>query len=198
MSALRFLALAAMLALGLSSAHAQPVEDEELVKAAFLLRFVQYVQWPQDGASRGETPITIGVARANGLAAKLTRLVADRGPGGRKVDVRVVNSPEDLASVELLFVGGADPAGVVAYANATTGRGVLVVTEATGALEHGSMINFVLVDRRVRFEIAPGAAEKSGLVVSSRLLAVAVRVHRGAAQPELYYSRGRTGAAAAS
>jgi hypothetical protein len=53
------------------------------------------------------------------------------------------------------------------------------VTESPGALDQGSMINFVVADRRVKFEIALDTAEKAGLVLSSRLLAVAMRVLKG-------------------
>jgi len=50
------------------------------------------------------------------------------------------------------------------------------VTEVDGALSQGSVINFTLVDRRVRFEISLEAAEKHNLKLSSRLLAVAQQV----------------------
>jgi len=41
------------------------------------------------------------------------------------------------------------------------------------------MINFVMSERRVRFEVALDAAEKSKLKLSSRLLAVALQVRTG-------------------
>jgi hypothetical protein len=56
---------------------------------------------------------------------------------------------------------------------------VLTVTDSEGALAQGSMINFVLDDRRVRFDIALDTAERSGLKLSSRLLAVARDVRTG-------------------
>ena len=52
-------------------------------------------------------------------------------------------------------------------------RHALVVTDAEGALDLGSVINFVLVEDRVRFDIALDAAEKRALRLSSRLLSVA-------------------------
>jgi hypothetical protein len=58
----------------------------------------------------------------------------------------------------------------------------LTVTENDGALALGGMINFRLVDDRVRFEVALDTAEKAGLRLSSRLLSVAVGVHRGVQQ----------------
>ena len=59
------------------------------------------------------------------------------------------------------------------------GRPVLTVTETPQALEHGSMINFILEQRRVRFEISTEATDQAGLTVSSRLLAIAMRVRKG-------------------
>jgi hypothetical protein len=53
---------------------------------------------------------------------------------------------------------------------------MLVVTDAPGALRDGSMINFQVVDQRVRFEISLAAAERAGLELSSRLLAAAMSV----------------------
>ncbi|MNC96526.1 hypothetical protein D3C83_139230 [compost metagenome] len=59
-------------------------------------------------------------------------------------------------------------------------RSILVVTESDGALTYGSVINFVLSEGRVRFEISLDSARKSGLKLSSRLLAVAEQVYSGA------------------
>jgi len=55
---------------------------------------------------------------------------------------------------------------------------MLVVTDSPGALKRGSMINFVLSDGHLRFEISLAAADRAGLSLSSRLLAVAQAVTR--------------------
>jgi hypothetical protein len=47
------------------------------------------------------------------------------------------------------------------------------VGEGDGFLDGGGMIAFILEDRRVRFNIDQGAAQKAGLKLSSRLLSVA-------------------------
>lgn len=157
---------------------AQPPQEEAKVKAAFLLRFVQYVEWPQDALPQATTPIVIGVIAADAIAAELSQMTAGRTGQGRPVTVRAVNTSADFAAVHVLFIGRGD-AKIAQHAGAVRARPVLVVTEAPDALEHGSMINFVIADRRVRFEIALDPAEKAGLSVSSRLLAVAMRVHKG-------------------
>ncbi|MEJ0007111.1 MAG: YfiR family protein [Steroidobacteraceae bacterium] len=53
---------------------------------------------------------------------------------------------------------------------------MLVVTASDHGLEDGSCVNFLFVDRRVRFEVSMTAADHLGLKVSSELLSVAVRV----------------------
>jgi hypothetical protein len=53
---------------------------------------------------------------------------------------------------------------------------VLTVTETAEALEQGSIMNFRIVDSKVRFEISLPAADQAGIKLSSRLLALAVKV----------------------
>ena len=57
-----------------------------------------------------------------------------------------------------------------------TGTSVLLIGESPGFAQRGGTINFVLRDNKVRFEINPAAAKASGLVISSKLLAIATVV----------------------
>jgi len=53
---------------------------------------------------------------------------------------------------------------------------MLIVTETPGALAQGGVVNFVVEDGRVRFDISLDAAERRGLKLSSRLITVARNV----------------------
>jgi hypothetical protein len=50
------------------------------------------------------------------------------------------------------------------------------VTETEDGLARGSMINFITVEDKVRFDVALPPAERGQLRISSRLLAVARKV----------------------
>jgi hypothetical protein len=76
----------------------------------------------------------------------------------------------------MLFIGGAAAERAPRLLRAAAERGVLTVTEFDAGLREGSVINFRLVDERVRFEVSLAAAEKAGVKLSSRLLSVAYRV----------------------
>jgi hypothetical protein len=151
---------------------------EQRVKAAFLYQFAAYVEWPPAAFANADAPVTIGIVSADALADELEKMVVGRTVAGRLVAVKRLRAGELPAAVHILFVGGADAGRLSKIARG--GQPVLTVTESDGALAHGSMINFVLVDRRVRFEVALDTAQKSGLRLSSRLLAVAQDVRKGA------------------
>lgn len=173
------LAFAAILCAPLSAALAgepQGTHDESRVKAAFLVRFLQYIEWPQEVLDQS-APRIVGVVGAEAVATELLQLASAKGVSPRMA-VRSLKSGDDLAQVHVLFIGMDEKARLAQHLSAVRGKPILVVTETAGALEQGSMINFVLVERRVRFEIGLDAAEKAKLVVSSRLLAVAMRVHK--------------------
>lgn len=179
-------ALAAVLAIvsgtllgGSPAGAAEEPTLEHRVKAAFLYQFVGYVEWPPRSFTLPDAPVVIAVMGADAVAAELRQVVTGRTAGGRKVAVKQVRPGEPLAGVHILFIGSAESARLAQVAQSAQPRPVLTVTEAEGALEQGSMINFVIVDRRVRFEVALDSAERNGLRLSSRLLAVAQQVRTG-------------------
>ena len=153
--------------------------DESRVKAAYLVRFGQFVEWPPETFRKTDSALVIGVINADLVLEGLQQFAANRAATGRPVAVRVLKSGEEAAGVHILFVGAAERARLAQHVAAVAGRPVLVVSETEDAIPQGAMINFVVIDQRVRFEIALNKAEQAGLVVSSRLLSVATRVYRG-------------------
>lgn len=161
------------------AAHALAQEAEHQVKAAYLYRIAGYVEWPQAAFASAQTPLTFAVLGDDGLATELTHTIAGRTLGERPMTVRRLTPGESLAGVHVLFIGRAEQGRTRQLAQAAQPQAVLTVSESDGALDQGSVVNFVTADRRVRFEISLDAAEKSRLRLSSRLLAVASQVRQG-------------------
>lgn len=152
------------------------LQPEQRIKVAFLYKFLSYVEWPAD-ALRGEsTPIVIGVLGDDDIANELRLVVANRRVGQHPVDVRRVDEANALDGVRVLFVDHRERAALARLAGEAHRRSVLLVTDFDGALRDGSVINLVVVDNRVRFEVSLEAAEQSALKLSSRMLAVALWV----------------------
>ena len=179
------LAVAAILAgsLGWQGSRALAADEPETieyrVKAAFLYKFAAYVEWPEASFTRPDTPVTIAVIGAEPIAVELVQAVTGRTVNDRSLTIKRLKAGESLAGVHVLFVGRGESAGLLQLAQTAQPRSILTVTESEGALTQGSVINFIVTDRRVRFEISLDSAEKSRLRLSSRLLAVAQQVRTG-------------------
>ena len=154
---------------------------ERRVKAAFLYKFLGYAEFPPGAFLDGASPVTIGVVGADDLAAELARVVAGRTVNTRPVVVRVLRDTEVQVPLHLLFVGGVDPLRVGRMVRQASAA-MLVVTECEDGLRQGSVINFRVIDERVRFDVSLDAAERNGIKLSSRLLTVANRVQKGVQQ----------------
>ena len=150
--------------------------NERSVMAAYIYRFITYVEWPVSAFASPEAPIVIGVVNADGIAGELDQIVQGRTAQGRRLQVRRLAPGDALTGINVLFVGGDGAQRALQAAKLLTERPVLTITGVERGMDHGSVINFVHVDGRVRFEVNVGAAEKSGLRLSSRLLTVATRV----------------------
>lgn len=151
---------------------------ERRVKAAFLYRFTEFVTWPEAAFARADSAFTIAVVGRDALVEELRQVTAGRTVQGRAVEVRRLAEGEALPAAHLLFVAEVERQRLREWARVAP-RHALIVSESDGALDLGSVINFIIVEGRVRFEISLDSAEKRGLRMSSRLLAVAQGVRTG-------------------
>jgi 3-hydroxymyristoyl/3-hydroxydecanoyl-(acyl carrier protein) dehydratase len=172
-------AVLAIAGAALVPARAQPAGAvlERSVKAAFIYKFLGYTEFPASAFSDPGAPVLIGVAGSEEMAAELTRIVVGRSINGRPVAVRQFREGEAPGMVHLLFVAGADCARVLRQVPPGP---ILLVTECSKGLQAGSIINFRVVEERVRFDVSLEAADKNNIRLSSRLLTVANHVSKGA------------------
>jgi len=166
-------AVVSALAVDQSRAQSEAQTSEYRVKAAFLYQFGSYIEWPDGSFPRADSPLVIGVIGADALAEELAQIVAGRNVNGRPVSVRRLRAGDSLAGLQVLFIGREDGGRLAGILASVKGRPLLTVTESDQALELGSVINFVVVDDKVRFDVALVPADLGSLKISARLLAVA-------------------------
>jgi hypothetical protein len=150
------------------AARAQQASLEYRVKAAYLFNFTKFVDWPAS-AMQADAPLTLCVAGTSPFGQTLAETVRGEIVAGRALTTRVVREPDGC---DVLFI----PDGVAAaplLRQART-RPILTVGESEEFLREGGVINFVMQDGKVRFEISQDAAARAQLRISSRLLRLAV------------------------
>jgi hypothetical protein len=163
-----------LLASPLWSQSKTPSEEYRL-KAAFVYRFPQFVEWPAP-ALHGHEAITICVLRPNPFGTLLRELIAGETLNGRPLAIRETERPSDIDGCQVVFVPGSGNATARAVLEAVGNHPILTVGESPRFLDQGGVISLQVIDRRVRFEVSPAAAERIGLRLSSQLLRLAVRV----------------------
>lgn len=178
------LLLASCIAAAGPTAFAAPEEGghnglERSVKAAFLYKFIGYIEWPPAAFPGPDSPYVIGVADADTVAAELVQIAHGRTVNRRSVTVRKVSEEDELSGLHMLFIGRNAASRQAQLLEAAQQYSIVTVTETDDALAQGSVINFRVTEGRVRFDVSLPAAEKSDLKLSSRMLSVASSVQRG-------------------
>ena len=149
---------------------------ESQVKAAFLINFAKFVEWP-DAPSRSGKPLVIGLLGRDATGVALVTMAAGKVVSGRPLVLRHFTTISEVSECDLLYVARTESRRLPAVVEALKGRHVLTVSDHPEFAREGGMIAFRSGNRRVSFEVNPVAARGNGLIISSQLLSVAVVVN---------------------
>lgn len=150
--------------------------EEYAVKALFLYNFAKFIEWP-GGMPAG--PICIGILGDDPFGELLDEAVSGKAVNGRPFLIKRLKSDPDARQCHLVFVNIADKKHLRSLLDSLKQSGVVTVGDTRGFAEAGGMINFLVVNDRVRFEINLDAASAAGLKFSSKLLSLAKIVRSG-------------------
>ncbi len=148
---------------------------EYQVKAAFLLNFTKFIEWPAHESGGADAPFTVCLLGDDTFAPILSQMMEGETVSGRKIVVQR-DRREVPKGCQMLYVGRSekDLAEILGGGE----RGVLTVGESESFLHAGGIIAFVMENRRVRFMVNLTAARNASLNISSRLLTVAKGVEK--------------------
>lgn len=157
-----------------NSIAGQP-STEYRIKAAFLYNFTSFVTWPEDLA--GQTGFTLCVFGNDPFGNLLDKL-AGKSVKNSKLVVRRLESLALLDECQLVFISEMSNDQLGAALAMLHTLPVLTVSDMHGFTELGGIIEFRIIDNKVRFDINIKAAESAGLRISSKLLSLATRFRR--------------------
>lgn len=168
--AMLLLSVAALL---LISASAMAASFEYAVKATYLYKFVPFIGWPASSFPSPNSPINICIFGKDPFGQMLDQVTAGQRIDGRTIVVRRVAEAAGSSGCHIVYMATtADPT-ILRGFESLRGQSVLTVSDSIMAPADRGIINFLIEDNRVRFEIDERAAEQSHLAVSSKLLSLA-------------------------
>jgi hypothetical protein len=152
-----------------------PGPPEYLIKTGFIYNFAKLVEWPAYAFANPGQPIVIGVLGNDHFAETLEHVVDGKKVGLHPFLVKRLRGPKDSKECvcHMLFVASAESSHADEIIQLLKNYSVLTIAETPGFTKQGGIINFVLEDSKVRFEVNVDAAKQANLSISSRLLSLA-------------------------
>ena len=144
------------------------------IKAAFLYNFVKFVEWPAQAYAGPISPTVIGVLGENVFGDDLEKTLRNKVINHHPLEFKKFDSVGEVTNCHVLFISASERRHFPEILGALRDRSILTVSDSERFLQDGGMINFIIVDRRVRFQINNDPAKKAGLILSSDLLNLAV------------------------
>jgi hypothetical protein len=164
--------LALLLAVG--GAVAQPsAQGAHALKAAFLYNFTKFIDWPAAAFQENAGKFTVCAFADPGFGRELQAILRGEQVGGREVDVVLPDRDDAVQGCQVVYFSAEEASRATRLLPALGRLPVLTVGEGPQFLERGGLIEFNLIDRKVRFDINKRGAEAAGLNMSSKLLRIA-------------------------
>jgi hypothetical protein len=149
-----------------SPARAASLEYQ--LKAAFLLNFTRYIEWPGKSGD-----FNLCVAGPDVFGTALDEVAANKVVNGRRIAIRKNVSIPEASSCDMVYLSLTETRQIQDALEALASSSTLTVGEEAGFLRMGGMIAFAPQDGKLRFYINAVAAERAGITISSRLMVLA-------------------------
>jgi hypothetical protein len=145
------------------------------VKAAFLLNFTRFIEWPNPAFADARAPIEVCLFESNPFGGALQQALQGETAGGRPLVVRQVATAPEIGSCHLFFIPSGSESRALRLLELTQTWAVSV-GESRRFLALGGAINLFLEGGRVRFSVNLRPVDRRGIRISARMLQLASEV----------------------
>jgi hypothetical protein len=158
----------------LSSPDRGAAQDDRanLQKAEMVCNMAKFVQWPAAIVAQNRGQLVVTILGEDDLAATLASVLSARLVNGKPVYVRFARRARDAQGSQIVYIAASEIAHESAILSELSGTPVLTLSDRAGFAEAGGTMNFSGDPTRMRFDVALQRAERAGLRISSRLLAI--------------------------
>jgi hypothetical protein len=155
------------------AAAASALAREYELKAAFLCNFIAFVEWPENAVPDSGDSFVIGVLGDDPFGQILDEIAAVKAANGTPIVVHRFATIDEYTPCHILFVAASEHHHLPALLETLGDSPVLVVGDTEDFARAGGIVNLIIKENKIRFEINLVAATRAGLKISSKLLRLA-------------------------
>lgn len=151
---------------------------EYILKAGFIERFTRFIEWPANANMDDQAqPFVIGVIGDDPFDGNLDKFYKKTSIKNKKVDIHYYSSPDQIKPCNILFISESKHDEIESILKSLKSDSILTMADTDGYAEKGVMINFIIKEDKIRFEINESSIKQSKLKVSHLLLRQATVVN---------------------
>jgi len=157
------------------------IPSEYGIKAVYLYNFLQFVHWPAERCSAHEKKVQEIAIIGNSPIVQSLQVLQTKLEQTQNTQITVkllgpFREDMDIPACSLLFIAQSEINNIDKIITHFKGEPVLTVADNENCLNKGCMVALLSRMNKVRWAVNRESAEEAGLRLSSRLLAMAVKV----------------------
>ena len=149
------------------------VSQNDMVKSVFIYNFTKYIHWPSDDTS---SVFIIGILGESNITIPLKEIARKKTVSGRKIQIKQYESIRDVDQCHILFISSREKKVIPDILSKVKNKSILTVSDMDDFSEQGGIINFILIEGKIKFEINLASLKHAKLTAGSELLKLAILV----------------------
>ncbi len=151
---------------------------EYTLKTVFIEKFTRFVEWPAESEMDNTSkPFIFGVIGENSFKSTFNEIFSTKNIRNKKVEIRSISNLSEISQCNLLFISSVTKKRLASILSFTKDKPILTISDSKGFAEAGVLLNFYILNNKIRFEINERATRESGLNFSYLLLQIAKNVN---------------------
>lgn len=139
-------------------------------QALYIYNFTSLVDWPKDQKTGS---FKIGVFASSNLYNDLSKSYTNKLVGSQAIKILKYSSVSEIEACHILFIGRENSQFVTDLAKKYRSKSTLIITEKDKMLKEGAIINFIVKNNKVAYEVSKSNAARHKLTLGGQLLSLA-------------------------
>ncbi len=150
--------------------------EEYTIKAVYIEKITRFVTWPDSLIAKKTEPVIFAIYGHSEMTEVAEQLYQNYKIKGKEVKIKIINDLNEINSADILFISKTSDDEVERILEILDNKPILTIGDTKKYAKKGVMINFVILDDRIKFEINKTSVDKALLHFNHLLLKQAEKI----------------------